>query len=40
MAIKFSIIKNQKINKDLQNLTENMLQEKMEIQPVEIKIET
>ena len=40
MAIKFSIIKNQKINKDLQNLTENILQEKMKIQPVEIKIET
>ena len=29
MAIKFSTIKNQKINKDLQNVTENILQEKM-----------
>ena len=32
MAIKFSTIKNQKINKDLQNVTENMLQEKMKTQ--------
>ena len=35
MAIKFSTIKNQKINKDLQNVTENMLQEKMKTQPDE-----
>ena len=35
MAIKFSTIKNQKINKDLQNVTEHMLQEKMKTQPDE-----
>ena len=29
MAIKFSTIKNQKKNTDLQNVTENILQEKM-----------
>ena len=33
IAIKFSTIKNQKINKDLQNLTNNILQEKMKNEP-------
>ena len=40
IAIKVSTIKNQKINKDLQNLTNNVLQEKRKNEPDKTKIET
>ena len=40
IAIKFSTIKNQKINKDLKNLTWNILQEKMITDADKTKIET
>ena len=38
MAIKFSVEKNQKTNKELQNLTNNILQEKTKNEPDQIKI--
>ena len=39
MAIKFSVEKNQKTKKELQNLTNNILQEKTKNEPDQIKIE-